>query len=195
MKTSFDDIRKIAFRALDAAGAPPGTDDDGGWACAWLEAAGLPGLEQLADLIEEPDDCLGTAGLVASDDGVVDAAGQSAITLGGILAELAVSRGGGLQVKNLRHSTYMAAYTHRLSSPDMVLKCAPLQSEPCDVSISAGNSSDSEQADKVAEAFARGLDCADEPYDKVYRFSRRILVPQTEQSLLSGAGAGLTDND
>ena len=40
MNVSFDEVRRVAFRALDGGGAAPGIDDDCGWGCAWLEACG-----------------------------------------------------------------------------------------------------------------------------------------------------------
>ena len=53
MIVSFDEVRRVAFRALDGGGAAPGIDDDCGWGCAWLEACGYPGLAMLVEAMEE----------------------------------------------------------------------------------------------------------------------------------------------
>ena len=57
MKTSYDEVRRMAFRALDGARCAAGIDEDSAHGVAWLEAAGLPGLALLADAIDtsEPD--------------------------------------------------------------------------------------------------------------------------------------------
>ncbi|MFL5259251.1 MAG: DUF3726 domain-containing protein, partial [Hyphomicrobiales bacterium] len=53
MMVSFDEMRRAAFRALDAGGTPPGVDDESGWACAWLEACGYPGLKMLGEALDD----------------------------------------------------------------------------------------------------------------------------------------------
>ena len=49
--------------------------------------------------------------------------------------------------------------------------------------------------DKLAMALRHGLNVDDEAYARVADYAARILVPETEASRESGAGAGLTDND
>ncbi len=52
MKTSFDEIKRMSFRALDAGRAPAGVDEDSAINTAWLEASGLPGLKLLGDALD-----------------------------------------------------------------------------------------------------------------------------------------------
>lgn len=51
----------------------------------------------------------------------------------------------------------------------------------------------------IAECFAKtlrhGLDVEDRAYARVAAHAAKVLVPETETSRVSGAGAGLTDND
>ena len=47
----------------------------------------------------------------------------------------------------------------------------------------------------MTEALHLGLSVDDAAFEQIYTLSRGILVPQSETSLLQGAGAGLTDND
>ena len=195
MKTSFDEIRKIAFRALDAAGAPPGIDDDAGWACAWLEAAGYPGLRMLADLLDDAtrDDLC--AGLDCSTDSVLDAAGRSGVCFGSLLVEFAASQDSGIIVRALRHSAYLVPHAARLAELDINICVDPAAAAESGVTVRSGDCDYKDERARVAGAMQNGLDVDKQAFDRVYAYSRAILVPQTEQSLLSGAGAGLTDND
>ena len=41
----------------------------------------------------------------------------------------------------------------------------------------------------------RGVDYSDETWDQLYELSLETFVEESEEKKLSGAGAGLTDND
>jgi hypothetical protein len=190
MLVAFDEVRKIAFRALDGAGAAPGTDEDGGWACAWLEAAGYPALEMLADLLDEGDL---RSGLDISG-GEIDAGGRSAIIHGALIAEYAAAIDGRVTVRNVRHAPFIAAHLSRLSRQGVHLRTDSEVVGTGDVVIGPGDGY-AQQQSKVAAAIQTGIEVDRSSFDRVYAYSRAILVPQTEASLLTGAGAGLTDND
>ncbi|MGI9462334.1 MAG: DUF3726 domain-containing protein [Aestuariivirgaceae bacterium] len=193
MRTSFDEIRKIAFRALDSAGAPPGLDEDGGWACAWLEATGHPGLRMLADMLDDGEDL--SAGVTCGPTGEIDAKGRSAVCLGSVIAEFAAGQGGNVNVRNLRHSTYLIPHAARLAERGTVLAIVSPTETLSDVTIRGGTDDYARERSFVTSAIQDGLDANKAAFDRVYDYSRNILVPQTEASLLTGAGAGLTDND
>lgn len=194
MKSSFDEIRKIAFRSLNAAGAPPGIDEDAGWACAWLEAAGYPGLRMVADLLDDDAESLGT-GLDHAAGSHIDAHGRSAVCLASLLVELAAVTDGGVTVRNLRHAPYLIAHASRLAKTGISLIVDPVEEVANDVAISHSDHDYSDAEARVSTAILDGLEVDTAAFDRVYAYSRAILVPQTETSLLSGAGAGLTDND
>ncbi len=194
MNTAFDEVRKIAFRALDGAGAPAGTDEDGGWACAWLEAAEYPGLKVLADRLDQATPEHLTAGVSEIRDGAVDAGGASAICLGGALVELAAETGA-IDIRNLNDPIYLLAFAARQAKHGSSMTVDLPSEAGREVRISPGGDGYAELEAKVHTAVVNGMTADDEAYDRVYAYSRAILVPQTEQSLLSGAGAGLTDND
>ncbi len=83
MHSSYDEIRRISFRALDAGGAAAGIDEDSAHAVAWLEAVGLPGLATLADALDASDPSSRSSGLeispTVSPAKVINAGGQSAV--------------------------------------------------------------------------------------------------------------------
>jgi len=195
MKTSFDEIRKIAFRALDSAGAPPGIDDDGAWACAWLEASGYPGLQMLADLLQNADHPDTFTGVDSIAAGEIRAAGRSAITLSALIAEYATAQSEPVTVKQLAHAPFLVAHAARLAEQGINLTVDPVREAVSDVTIRHGGDGYSLQRAQAHAAINEGLDVGDDAFENVYVHSRGILVPQSEKSLLSGAGAGLTDND
>lgn len=53
MRVSQNEVYRLAQRALEGSGAPYGTDRDGAFAVAWLEARGLPGLVLLAAALDQ----------------------------------------------------------------------------------------------------------------------------------------------
>ncbi|NNE23058.1 MAG: DUF3726 domain-containing protein [Rhizobiales bacterium] len=195
MKTSFDEIRKIAFRALDSAGAPAGIDDDGGWACAWLEAAGYPGLQMLAQFFDDDGGPDAFGGVESIAGGEIAAGGRSAITLAALIVEYASMRTEPVTVRQLAHAPFLIAHAARLAEHGTNLIVDPVREAICDVTIRHAGDGYAKQRTRTHEAISEGLDVDKDAFERVYAYSRRILVPQSETSLLSGAGAGLTDND
>ncbi len=195
MKTSFDEIRKIASRALDGAGAPPGLDEDGGWACAWLEAAGYPGLRMLADLLDRagPDEL--SAGLDKVTGARIDAKGRSAVCFGSLISEYAAGQGKEVSVHALRDSAYVIPHLANLAKRGVQLSIDPVSDVMVDLIIRPEESDYATERARVAAAIQDGIEVTSDSFSRVYAYSRAILVPQTDASLLSGAGAGLTDND
>jgi hypothetical protein len=173
MNVSFDEVRRVAFRALDGGGAAPGIDDDCGWGCAWLEACGYPGLKMLVEALEE--DAIG-----------LDLKNISAVFSAPNVVDVAVAKGR-LFVRNVRHGLYFLPFTVRAN---VGIGC------PVDPAFALGGERmKNPYAEKLAAAYAQGLSVDDAIWSKAYDLSRAILVPESEASRLKGAGAGLTDND
>ena len=210
MKTSFDEIRRMSFRALDAGRAPQGVDEDSAVATAWLEASGLPGLRLLGDAL---DTTAPNARHVTPDPQLegahahVDAAGASAVFLGSGLIDLmrclADTHGAGatLSVDGLRHAGFLIGFIGQAREQGEVFSMSPEDPSeaPASVILSRGDAHETPVWErfkaKREHAFQEGIEVNQNDFDKVYTYSRKILVPETEASRLSGAGAGLTDND
>jgi len=185
MNVSFDEVRRVAFRALDGGGAAPGIDDDCGWACAWLEACGYPGLQMLVEALEETPREARRPSLETDAIGL-DMKNVSAIFSAPNIVDMAVATGR-VFVRNVRHGLYFLPFTVRA---DIGIGC------PVDPSFAIGGErSKNPYSEKLAAAYAQGLKVDDAVWTKAYAFSRAILVPENETSRLTGAGAGLTDND
>lgn len=82
-------------KALCAAGAAPGIDEEGGYAAAWLEARGLPAFGALAEALACWTGDANASRLAtpdAPDDGEnLEAEGRSAVFLGRVLIDLCVA--------------------------------------------------------------------------------------------------------
>jgi hypothetical protein len=91
VRLSANDIFRMAQRAAEGAGAPPGLDADAAAAVEWLELAGLPGVARLvADLdagLASPDRCRASA----VEPSTLRFEGASAILVGALGVEWAVA--------------------------------------------------------------------------------------------------------
>jgi phosphatidylserine/phosphatidylglycerophosphate/cardiolipin synthase-like enzyme len=185
MIVSFDEVRRVAFRALDSGGAAPGIDDECGWACAWLEVCGYPGLKMLIEALDETPreerrpsyepDALG-----------IDLHNISCIFSAPTLADLAAARSR-IFLRNVKHGLYILPFTVRAN---IGIGC------PVDPSFAVGGERHKNPyAEKLAAAAQNGVTVDDAVWQRACPYSRAVLVPESETSLLKGAGAGLTDND
>jgi hypothetical protein len=185
MKVAFDEIRRVAFRALDAGGAAPGCDEDAGWACAWLQAAGYPGLNMLVEALEETPRDKRQPSLRAVY-GIVDLDNVSCVFSAPALVDMARAEGR-VVLHRVRHGLYVLPFAVRAG---LAIGC------PVDPSFAIGGERTSDPyAEKIAAAIEDGVEVDDEVWKKAYALSREVLVPESEQSRLKGAGAGLNDND
>jgi len=185
MKAAFDEIRRVAFRALDAGGAAAGCDEDAGWACAWLQAAGYPGLRMLVEALEETPREARRPSLKAVY-GIVDLDNISCVFSAPGLVDMARAEGR-VVLNRVRHGLYVLPLAVRAG---LAIGC------PVDPSFAIGGERTSDPyAEKIATAIEDGIEVDDEVWAKAYALSREVLVPESEQSRLTGAGAGLTDND
>jgi len=185
MRVSFDEVRRVAYRALDAGGVAPGVDEDCGHACAWLEAAGYPGLKLLVEALETTPRQDRQPSL-APAYGIVDMANSSAVFCAPMLVEIAQAEGR-VYLNNIRHGLYVLPFAVRAN---LAIGC------PVDPGFAVGGQrSSNPYAEKIAAAIESGIDVDQSAWGSAYQLSRRILVPESDESRLKGAGAGLTDND
>jgi hypothetical protein len=185
MKVAFDEVRRVAFRALDAGGAAPGCDEDAGWACAWLEAAGYPGVKMLVEALDEtPREARRPA--LQAVYGIVDLDNVSCVFSGPGLVDLARAEGR-VVLNRVRHGLYALPFAVRAG---LAIGC------PVDPSFAIGGKRTGDlYGEKIAAAIEAGIEVDDEVWRRANAYSRAILVPESEASRLKGAGAGLTDND
>jgi len=244
MTVSFDQVRRQSFRALDAAGAAAGIDEDSALAVAWLEAAGFAGLRMLADALDATarDERAAPLAQAGARADAFDGEGRSAVFYAPTLCDhvnACASAGTVTQViaHNMRDPLFVFAAAARFAEAphevaliwagddgrkvrasvsakrasiageddaDMTT-CTPSSAVDLTIAVrgddGGGNTfpleivSADTLRDAVRCALERGLDVDQAAYDRVSVYASGILVPETEDSRLSGAGAGLTDND
>lgn len=209
MLTSFDEIKRMSFRALDAAGAPQGVDEESAYATAWLEASGLPGLQMLGEALDgsgQKERKVAPEPELSGAEVTVDAQGASAVFLGPGLIDLMswlINEHGGaarLEVRRLKHPDFLLAFAGQANQRGTIMSVLAEEagSGPAEVQIIAADHGKTDWAALSArrqQSYERGIDADEDAFNRVYAYSRKILVPETEESRLSGAGAGLTDND
>lgn len=235
MHSSYDEIRRLANRALDAGGAAAGIDEDSAHAVAWLEAAGLPGLAVLADALDGSDAEGRAAGLgssgISPSEAEIDAGGRSAVFFAASVIDLLIALAGGpndagfVRLRSARHPLVLAASAARFCPPGKVItfgwndaefRASAGQAILC-TSSGTGSWSDPDLVDvnlicgpatlacvpaggcslseRIVRALRDGLTVDDEAFARVVDYAARILVPESDASRETGAGAGLTDND
>lgn len=131
MHSSYDEIRRLANRALDAGCAAPGIDEDSAHSVAWLEAGGLPGLALLADALDGTDAAERAAGLVpgpvADPECEIDAGGRSAVFYAASVVDLLIALADGpagagfVTLKAAQHPLFLAAAAARFCPPEKVI--------------------------------------------------------------------------
>ena len=95
MIVTLNEVQRTCQKAMSAAGAPAGVDDDAAMAAAWLEGRGLPALGAVAAALDRwAGDASATALAELPPEGGArrfDAGGRSALFVGGGLLDLAVA--------------------------------------------------------------------------------------------------------
>ncbi len=223
MIVTLAELEALAKRALAGRGAPPGLDEDGGFATAWLESRGLPALPALvAQLARHPI----APRPLDGDDGSLDAGGRSAVLLCGALIDLAVLNGPGetLLVRNLADPLFLlpladrrrragwsfelgwggraAACVDKRSGAGLMVKPDDLAHDtPVDVRITLHEGPLAMALPQIDyEAYRRrtlatGLLVDDLLWRRLGEHAASALVPATAESRERGAGASISDNE
>ncbi|MCH8926941.1 MAG: DUF3726 domain-containing protein, partial [Proteobacteria bacterium] len=95
MIVTLNEVQRTCQKAMSGAGAPAGVDDDAAMAAAWLEGRGLPALGAVAAALDRwaGDASAMELAELPPEGGArrFDAAGRSALFVGGGLIDLAVA--------------------------------------------------------------------------------------------------------
>jgi Protein of unknown function (DUF3726) len=180
MKVAFDEVRRAAAGALLAGGAAPGVDEDSAWACAWLQAAGYDGVKMLVEALETTPREERRPSL-DFQYGIVDLHNGSAVFAAPQVVDLAAAEGR-VFFANVRHGLFALPFTVRRG---LGIGC------PVDPSFAIGGERKTDPyTEKIRAALDAGIDIDDGDWLALSALASKALVPETEQSLLKGAGAG-----
>ena len=216
MSWSLNEIESLARKAAKGAGHSWGMAEEAGKSVRWLCAAGLPGAEALAGLLQRNDgrayedccpDCVGPvwqakgeelcpvitgaaicdrAGLLADGVEIQLAATSYPLLLVPYIASASDISGASISVSWLGFTMSRA---NRESRFDME-EAAPLST--CQEAIVI-RKCDTPSGERLRRAYRGTIPL--ETKDILLGFAQRTYAPDTAESRLSGAGAGLTDND
>jgi hypothetical protein len=95
MRVSANDVYRMAQRAVEGAGAPPGLDLDAAQAAEWLELAGFPGVAALATDLDAGRAAPARCRVVAETAAGLRFANASGLLVGAMAIEWCLAQGAG----------------------------------------------------------------------------------------------------
>lgn len=214
MSWSLTEIETLSRKAARGAGLSWGLAEEAGKAARWLAAAGLPGPQVLADLLTRNDGAEYEALCpMEADEG-------QWVARGGTLCPLI---SGAVLCDNAQRLTTGDLTLGRTAAPMLLLPYLDAAARQCRTVLTVRWNGTAVTLGQAAGATGTGLDApmtdevtissaktgatappltqatrGDIPTEVAQRlttFAERTYAPETEESRLSGAGAGLTDND
>ena len=208
MMRSLNEIETTLRKAAIGGGLPVGAADDIGRAAGWLSAEGFDGVaaalrglasppgaataEKTPGGLRFPDARAAGAGIAALDLLLAGAA-EGAVRLENLDAPLLLLGLAGVAASAHRTAFALESDGFRAEvTADATTVSGPVPSPGRPVSLR-------KLADLSAEATAGrnigGIDVPDEAWAEALRLASLTYVPASDRSRLSGAGAGLRDND
>ncbi len=214
MSWSLNEIETLSRKAARGAGLSWGLAEEAGKAARWLTAAGLPGPQVLADLLTRNDGAdYETLCPMEGEEGAWVAKGGTLCPLisGAVLCDNAQRLGAGeltlgrtaapmllLPYLDAAAQQCGTALTIRWNGTAITLgDSAQTSGQGLDAALAEGitiTPGTSDQTGTALQKQTRG-DMPAEVAKTLTVFAERTYAPETEASRLSGAGAGLTDND
>ena len=222
-RRSLNEIEAMSKRAARGAGLPWGLAEEAGKAVRWLTARGLPGVEQLADILTQ-DDKRDYAELMPTDvDGVWQAPAGHLCPLiaGAALCDRATEITGGRAIKlgktaqplllipyvagavKLTGATISIAWDNVVTTLSSAgesiegghksLMVRSTQHVHCQLASQGEEPCEPDSDLALPVTTVNGL--ATPAWNRLAAFAQRTYAPATEASRLAGAGAGLSDNN
>lgn len=185
MSWSLGEIQALTIKAARGAGFPWGVADEAGWAVRWLASFGLPGPEAMAKTLTSPDAdrCPLTLGIAVADrqDPLFANGGSinQPLILLPFLARAAGSEQAFVQINQL---TFNVAQ----NGTDLTVQLP--EDGQLTVSIVERTIADRPPVHRIEAISSEAL-------ATLQTLAQKTYAPATEASRISGAGAGLTDND
>ena len=216
MTFSLNEIEAMGKRAARGAGLPWGLAEEAGKAARWLTARGLPGPEELAEILTRNDGKGYDELAPVSTEGVwhTPSGRLCPLVSGAALCDRAaeVAAGHEFELGPTAQPLLLAPYIAAAANlADTVIELSwtgvTMVFTPRGVSIKGDRAAltargaDSVQCRRiesdldVSPVGAPGRDIDAETWSRLNAFALRIFAPATEASRIAGAGAGLTDND
>lgn len=190
---SLSEITALAVKAARGAGYEWGLAQDAGQSVHWLLERDLPGAEALvialrSDALEQPSQCPIRVGC-AICDGAMDVAEIAAAPMNAPLLVLPFVAWAAARDRRALVFSWAETSVEISAKGEVGLLQRISCPERGDVSVNFGKDRKFEDP----KCHRACVDC--ETYVALSSFAERTYAPATEAGRLSGAGAGLTDND
>lgn len=213
---SLGEVEALVRKAARGAGRSWGMAEEAGRAARWLETYGLPGGALAAALLEETDGVDQAALMPRPDEAgawrPAGGGGMCPIAAGAALSDMAAIQPGELRLGPVLWPLMMLphlAQSARQCGRPLRLICDGLPLEVTGAGAPLPPPAGVLAADRAGEVLCRAADeTAAAPLERRFRadaaaeviarletLAARIYAPETPERRLSGAGAGLTDND
>ena len=219
MTYSLNEIEAMGKRATRGAGLDWGLAEEAGKAVRWLSACRLPGARALAEVLRVTEGKTYDDLAPVSADGIWRAPSGllSPLQVGPAITDRAASIAAGhvIEIGEITKPLLLIPYlgaAAKLTNTDLEITWLGVNVivTPNGVSVQGDQVNDSKASDvrcrrqsntpqstsvQVTQAQVTGCDVDGETWDCLGQYMGRYLAPDTEQSRIAGAGAGLSDND
>ena len=214
MTFSLNEIEAMGKRAARGAGLTWGLAEEAGKAARWLSACDLPGAEILNEILTISDGKKYDELAPVSTEGIWQApfGPLSPLIAGPALSDRAANLAAGneFELGKISKPLFLAPYISiaaKLTGAAIELSWsgATVTVTPQGISLKGENVAASQvnnvrcrcikTARQVSPESLLGRDVDSDAWDHLSLFMHRYLAPDTEESRIAGAGAGLNDND
>jgi len=214
MTFSLNEIDAMGKRAARGAGFSWGLAEEAGKAARWLSACNLPGAECLVEALEMKGVTAYSDLAPTSLEGVWQASDGAlcSIVCGALLSDLAedIAAGKNYTLEQVNKPILLAPFLASVAKQTgkniklswkgavVLINEYGLCLEGDNVYANTAENVRCGNCEAIAESLKEGVvgrDVQKEAWDQLAEFMTRYLAPETEESRLAGAGAGLNDND
>ncbi len=193
MSWSLGEARALGVKAARGAGLPWGLAEEVGFALDWLQSAGAPGIEALAALLDAREDKPFDPATSPFHLGTALADGARTVPIGTFAMEQPL-----LLIPFLAMAKYDQPVKLQWDDVSVALSESGIERDDLSQKLFKEKAVCSLQdisASVMPVSEIRVPDTAREAMQRLAHHAQKTYAPATEQSRLSGAGAGTSDND
>jgi len=202
MSWSLGEVGALAVKAARGAGMPWGLADETGFAVTWLQARRLPGVTALCRYLSRYDGavlpqtapdiaCPILIGSAYADGAMTPDIALPAVDSPILLLPFIAMRTGSRAATVVIGSTSLDVYHNSLFGPHHETALL-MDRAACQVTAADSAKRPIDEWPNTCQRVPPYMACC---IDRLGQFASRTYAPSTAQSRLTGAGAGLSDND
>ena len=202
MSWSLGEVRALAVKAARGAGMPWGLADETGFAVNWLQARRLPGVTALCRYLSRYDGahlpqtvpdlaCPILIGSAYSDGAMTLEIDMPVVDSPILLLPFIAARNDNRAANVMIGPTSIQVRCDGIFGPNHEIALL-MDRAACKITAADGASGPKDGWQNTCQRVPSYMECC---IDRLGQFASRTYAPSTERSRLTGAGAGLSDND